>query len=119
MAVKTAIAVPDDRFERASERIRDLGTNTGSVEAASASPRSTSLGDEFRQHHPRPPESVSGDSCVSLPPDNVRALYGRAESYLVRFREATKAAEKAEVLLPRHAGWLMDEAQIEFTEAPG
>jgi hypothetical protein len=45
-----------------------------------------------------------------FPDEKVRALYGSREEYLVRYDEATRAAEAAGVVLPRDVGPLLAEA---------
>ena len=53
-------------------------------------------------------------SCVPFPPDEVRRLYGDLDTYLARFEEAARAAEKAGVLLPRDVTALVDEARAAY-----
>ena len=50
-------------------------------------------------------------SCQPFPVEQVRAMYGDRETYLARFEEAARAAEKAGVLLPRDVSALIDEAR--------
>jgi hypothetical protein len=52
-----------------------------------------------------------GGSCVPFPPDTVTALYGDRNTYLSRFAEAARAAEKDGVLLPRDVEAVIEEAQ--------
>ena len=56
-------------------------------------------------------------SCVPFPPDEVRRLYGDLATYLARFEEAARAAEKAGVLLPRDVTALVDEARAAYPDA--
>ncbi|MFI5045706.1 MAG: alpha/beta hydrolase domain-containing protein [Acidimicrobiia bacterium] len=49
-----------------------------------------------------------------FPPEKLRALYPDAATYLARFEEATRAAEKAGVVLPRDVDGLIDDARAEF-----
>jgi hypothetical protein len=52
-----------------------------------------------------------GGSCVPFPPETVRALYGDQSTYLSRFVEAARAAEKDGVLLQRDVEGLIEEAR--------
>ncbi len=52
-----------------------------------------------------------GGSCVPFPPETVTALYGDQNTYLSRFVEAARAAEKDGVLLQRDVEALIDEAR--------
>ena len=52
-----------------------------------------------------------GGSCVPFPPETVTALYGDQSTYLSRFADAARAAEKEGVLLPRDVEALIDEAR--------
>jgi Alpha/beta hydrolase domain len=61
--------------------------------------------------------SVLYGSCVPFPPDEVRRLYGDLATYLARFEEAARAAEKAGVLLPRDVTALVDEARAAYPAA--
>ncbi len=54
-----------------------------------------------------------GGSCVPFPPEQGRDLYGTKEEYLRRFEEATRAAEKAGVILPRDVDGILAEAAEE------
>ena len=83
-------------------RPRSCATSTASPAAASASrrPRCRSptnsaipVADDIF--------SILYGSSVPFPADKVRALYGDLATYLARFEEAARAAEKAGVLLPR------------------
>jgi hypothetical protein len=53
---------------------------------------------------PGNPLGFLGGSCVPSPPDKVRAPYGTAGTYPARFEQATLAAEKAGLVLPRYGG---------------
>ena len=46
--------------------------------------------------------------------DRVRALYGSRDAYLARYEEATRAAERASVILPRDVDPLLTEAENAF-----
>ena len=61
--------------------------------------------------------SVLYGSSVPFPPDEVRRLYGDLDTYLARFEEAARAAEKAGVLLPRDVAALVDEARVAYPAA--
>ena len=63
---------------------------------------------------PGNPLGFLGGSCVPFPPEKVRALYGTAGTYVARFEQATAAAEKAGLVLPRDGGPLIDEAKKAF-----
>ena len=52
-----------------------------------------------------------GGSCVPFPPETVTALYGDQSTYLSRFVEAARAAEKDGVLLQRDVEALIEEAR--------
>jgi hypothetical protein len=52
-----------------------------------------------------------GGSCVPFPPETVIALYGDQGTYLSRFVEAARAAEKDGVLLHRDVEALIEEAR--------
>jgi hypothetical protein len=52
-----------------------------------------------------------GGSCVPFPSETVTALYGDQDTYLKRFADAARAAEKDGVLLPRDVEALIDEAR--------
>ena len=52
-----------------------------------------------------------GGSCVPFPPAKVRALYGNVDTYIARFEQAARAAEKSGVILPRHLDPLIAEAR--------
>jgi hypothetical protein len=54
-------------------------------------------------------------SSVPFPPDQVRALYGDAATFVARFEEAARSAEKAGVLLPRDVQPLVEEARAAFS----
>jgi hypothetical protein len=58
-----------------------------------------------------------GGSCVPFPAAQIQALYGDAETYLARFAQAVRAAEKSGVILPRDGERLMADAQAEFDRA--
>jgi hypothetical protein len=66
---------------------------------------------------PGNPLGFLGGSCVPFPPEKVRALYETAGSYLARFEQATAAAEKGGLVLPRDVGPLIDEAKETFQQA--
>ena len=53
-------------------------------------------------------------SCEPFPQDKIRSLYGDEATYLARFEEAARAAEKAGVLLPRDVEALLDEARAAY-----
>jgi hypothetical protein len=61
--------------------------------------------------------SVLYGSCVPFPPDEVRRLYGDLATFLARFEEAARAAEKSGVLLPRDVTPLVDEARAAYIDA--
>jgi hypothetical protein len=50
-------------------------------------------------------------SCVPFAPETLAALYGDQATYLSRFAEAARAAEKEGVLLPRDVESLIEEAR--------
>ncbi len=52
-----------------------------------------------------------GGSFAPFAPEKVRALYGNTPTYLARFEEATRAAEKEGVVLPHDAEALISEAR--------
>lgn len=58
--------------------------------------------------------SVLYGSSVPFPAAKVRELYGDAATFLARFEEAARAAEKAGVLLRRDVLALVDEARASF-----
>jgi hypothetical protein len=58
-----------------------------------------------------------GGSCVPFPPEKICRLYGDVETYLVRFEQAARAAERSGVLLPRDVGSLLVEARGGFQKA--
>ena len=60
-----------------------------------------------------------GGSCQHFPAEKVRALYGDIDTYLSRFEQASRAAEKAGVILPRDVQPLIDEARTAFEAATG
>jgi Alpha/beta hydrolase domain len=66
---------------------------------------------------PGSPLGFLGGSCVPFPPEKVRALYGDANTYLARFEQATRATERAGVLLDRDAGPLVQDAKEAFEQA--
>jgi hypothetical protein len=53
-------------------------------------------------------------SSKPFPPEKVRALYGDVDTFVARFEEAARAAEKAGVLLPRDVEPLVAEARQSF-----
>jgi len=59
-----------------------------------------------------------GGSCVLFPPEKVRALYGDRATYLARFEEATRAAEKAAVIRERDVEPLLAEASANVPLEP-
>ena len=61
--------------------------------------------------------SVLYGSCVPFPPEKVTELYGDEATYLSRFEEAARAAEKAGVLLQRDVEALIGEARESFRAA--
>ena len=58
-----------------------------------------------------------GGSCVPFPAEEVRALYGGLDTYLNRFEQAARAAEKAAVILPRDVEPSIKEARRTFEAA--
>jgi Alpha/beta hydrolase domain len=58
--------------------------------------------------------SVLYGSSVPFPAEKVDQLYGDAATFLARFEEAARGAEKAGVLLPRDVSALVDEARASF-----
>jgi Alpha/beta hydrolase domain len=68
---------------------------------------------------PGSPFGFLGGSCVPFPPEQVLALYGDADTYLARFAQAARAAEKAQVVLARDVEPLMREAEAAFLRATG
>ncbi len=52
-----------------------------------------------------------GGSCVPFPPETLTARYGDQSTYLSRFADAARAAEKEGVLLPRDVEALIEEAR--------
>jgi hypothetical protein len=58
-----------------------------------------------------------GGSCVPFPPETVRTLYGDVDTYLARFEQAARAAEKSGVLLSRDVAPLLAGAQAGFHRA--
>ncbi len=52
-----------------------------------------------------------GGTCKPFAPEKVHALYGDGAQYIARFEEATRAAEKEGVVLPRDAEALIAEAR--------
>jgi hypothetical protein len=58
-----------------------------------------------------------GGSCVLFPPEKIRSLYGNVETYLARFEQAARAAEKSGVLLSRDVEPIVAEARAAFQEA--
>lgn len=63
------------------------------------------------------PLGFLGGSCVPFPPEKVRALYGDVDTYLARFEQAARAAEKAGVILTRDVELLITEARATFLAA--
>jgi hypothetical protein len=61
--------------------------------------------------------SVLYGSSVPFPAAKVRALYGDAATFVARFEDAARAAEKAGVLLPRDVPVLVEEAAATFADA--
>jgi hypothetical protein len=61
--------------------------------------------------------SVLWGSSVPFPAAEVRARYGDAATFLARFEEAARAAEKAGVLLPRDVPPLLEEARAAYERA--
>jgi hypothetical protein len=60
--------------------------------------------------------SILYGSTQPFPPEKTRALYGDKTTFLARFEEATRAAEKAGVILPRDVEPLIDEARATYPE---
>ena len=52
-----------------------------------------------------------GGSSAPFPPDKLKQLYGNMETYLARFEQAARAAEKAGVILSRDVEGLIEEAR--------
>lgn len=82
------------------------GIRLPQVEVPVATNSSVPLGDGFTQR--------LGGSCTPFPEAKLRALYGDATTYLARFDEATRAAEKAGVVLPRDAETLVEDARLRW-----
>jgi hypothetical protein len=61
--------------------------------------------------------SILYGSSVPFPAAELRELYGDAATFLARFEEAARAAEKAGVLLPRDVGPLVEEARESYAAA--
>ena len=61
--------------------------------------------------------SVLYGSSVAFPAAKVRQLYGDQATFLARFEEAARAAEKMGVLLPRDVSALVDEARASYHDA--
>jgi hypothetical protein len=81
------------------------GIRLPQVEVPIATNASIPPGDEFTQR--------LGGSCVPFSDEKLRALYGDAATYLARFEEATRAAEKAGVILPRDVDTLIEDARAQ------
>jgi hypothetical protein len=60
--------------------------------------------------------SILYGSCVPFPVEKVRALYGDRATYLARFEESARAAEKAGVLLPRDVDAAVQEASQAYPD---
>jgi hypothetical protein len=60
--------------------------------------------------------SILYGSSVPFPVEKVRALYGDRATYLARFEDAARAAEKAGVLLPRDVDAAIEEAGAEYPD---
>ncbi|GAC1535850.1 MAG: hypothetical protein NVS3B12_18260 [Acidimicrobiales bacterium] len=58
-------------------------------------------------------------STTAFPPGIVESLYADEETYLLRFEESTRAAEKAGVILPADVDALIDEAKVAYRKARG
>jgi hypothetical protein len=58
--------------------------------------------------------SILYGSSVPFPADQLRELYGDAATYLARFEDAARTAEKAGFLLPRDVVTLVDEARASY-----
>ncbi len=65
------------------------------------------------------PLGFLGGSCIPFSPEKVKALYGDADTYLARFEQATKAAQRAGVVLDRDAESLIGEAKTAYEHAVG
>jgi hypothetical protein len=63
------------------------------------------------------PLGFLGGSCVPFTTGKVRALYGNVDTYLSRFEQATRAAEKAGVVLARDVEPLLSEAREAYQQA--
>jgi len=79
------------------------GIRLPQVEVPIATHSAIPVGTEFTQR--------LGGSSVPFSDEKLRALYGDAATYLARFEEATRAAEKAGVVLPRDVDALIEEAR--------
>jgi hypothetical protein len=66
---------------------------------------------------PGNPLGFLGGSCVPFTTGEVRALYGNVDTYLSRFEQATRAAEKAGVVLARDVEPLLFEARAAYQRA--
>ena len=66
---------------------------------------------------PKNPLGFLGGSCIPFAPEKILALYGDSETYVVRFEQATRTAEKAGVILARDVEPLLREAESAFDRA--
>src|SRR5262245_16413521 len=82
------------------------GIRLPQVEVPIATNSSIPAGDEFTQR--------LGGSCIPFSEEKLRALYGDEATYLARFEDATRAAEKAGVVLPRDVEPLIEEARAQW-----
>jgi len=81
------------------------GIRLPQVDVPIATNSSIPASDEFTQR--------LGGSCVPFSDEKLRALYGDAATYLARFEEATRAAEKAGAILPRDVDALVEDARAQ------
>ncbi len=66
---------------------------------------------------PENPLGFLGGSCIPFAPEKILALYGDSETYLAGFEQATRAAEKAGVILAHDVEPLLLEAKSAFDRA--
>jgi Alpha/beta hydrolase domain len=79
------------------------GIRLPQVEVPIATHSAIPAGPEFTQR--------LGGSTIPFSDEKLRALYSDAATYLARFEEATRAAEKAGVVLPRDVDALVEDAR--------
>lgn len=68
---------------------------------------------------PENPLGFLGGSCVPFTAEKILARYGDSANYSARFERATRAVEKAGVVLARDVDGLLSEAQSAFDQAIG